>query len=461
MLKIYNTMSQSIEEFKSLHAGEVNMYVCGPTVYNYFHIGNARVFLVFDTIRKYLEYSGYKVKFAQNVTDIDDKIIKKAASEGVLWSAISEKYTTAYLEDLAKLNVTPADINPKATEEIPAMLALIQNLMDKGIAYVSKNGVYYDVTKFEGYGKLSHQKMDELVEGARVEVDEEKKNPLDFALWKFSKPGEPSWEAPWGAGRPGWHIECSAMSGKHLGATFDIHGGGADLVFPHHENERAQSEAANGVTFVNYWMHVGYLNIRGEKMSKSKGNFAFIRDILNDYMQDKENTANVIRLFILSAHYRGPLDFSNDNMDSVRNGYREIYYTAQRLAQVKAKPAASFVGRDFIKEFKEAMDEDFNTSKAIACVYDCAAAAKTELGKKNIESFVLLGKTMLEMCAVLKITPVLKTIDAQITELAKQIDLLRKEKQYEKADILKKQAAETGYMLEFTAAGTFAIKELK
>ena len=380
MLKIYNTMSQSIEEFKPLHAGEVNMYVCGPTVYNYFHIGNARVFLVFDTIRKYLEYSGYKVKFAQNVTDIDDKIIKKAASEGVLWSAIAEKYTTAYLEDLAKLNVTPADINPKATEEIPAMLALIQNLMDKGIAYVSKNGVYYDVTKFEGYGKLSHQKMDELVEGARVEVDEEKKNPLDFALWKFSKPGEPSWEAPWGAGRPGWHIECSAMSGKHLGATFDIHGGGADLVFPHHENERAQSEAANGVTFVNYWMHVGYLNIRGEKMSKSKGNFAFIRDILNDYMQDKENTANVIRLFILSAHYRGPLDFSNDNMDSVRNGYREIYYTAQRLAQVKAKPAASFVGRDFIKEFKEAMDEDFNTSKAIACVYDCAAAAKTELG---------------------------------------------------------------------------------
>jgi cysteinyl-tRNA synthetase len=272
-MKLYNTLSQKIEEFVPVTPGEVKMYACGPTVYNYFHIGNSRVFVLFDTLRSYLKYRGFKVTFVQNITDIDDKIINKANLENVPWNEISQKYTDAYLEDIKRLNIDRPDVSPRATREIPEMIALIKNLVDKGIAYVSKNGVYFSVEKFRGYGELSHQDMDQLQEGARVEVDDEKKSGLDFALWKFTKPGEPSWESPWGAGRPGWHIECSAMSSKYLSGTFDIHGGGADLIFPHHENERAQSEAASGQKFVNYWMHVGYMNIDGIKMSKSKGNF--------------------------------------------------------------------------------------------------------------------------------------------------------------------------------------------
>jgi cysteinyl-tRNA synthetase len=341
------------------------------------------------------------------------------------------------------------------------MIALIKNLVDKGIAYVSKNGVYFSVEKFRGYGELSHQDMEQLQEGARVEVDDEKKSGLDFALWKFTKPGEPSWESPWGAGRPGWHIECSAMSSKYLSGTFDIHGGGADLIFPHHENERAQSEAASGQKFVNYWMHVGYMNIDGIKMSKSKGNFVFVRDILNDY------PAEVIRMFILSAQYRGPIDFSRDNIDAVKTGYREIYYTLQRLSQIKGeKPSAQ---SHYIADFKEALDEDFNTARASALLYDAVNDAKNLiLGKKiegysgdNTANMKMLESDIKEMAGVLKVLPAIEPVDDLHRELVEKIDELRRNKDYAKADELKKEATAGGLVLEFTKAGTFIIKELK
>ncbi|MGD0566338.1 MAG: cysteine--tRNA ligase [Candidatus Goldiibacteriota bacterium] len=460
-MKLYNTLTQKMEEFVPVTPGEVKIYACGPTVYNYFHIGNSRVFVLFDTFRNYLKYRGYKVTFVQNITDIDDKIINKANLENTLWSDISKKYTDAYLEDIAKLNIDPPDISPRATQEIPRMLEIIKTLVDKGAAYVSKNGVYFSVEKFTPYGELSHQDMEQLVEGARVEVDDEKKNGLDFALWKFSKPGEPSWESPWGEGRPGWHIECSAMSSKYLSDTFDIHGGGADLIFPHHENERAQSEAANGVKFVNYWMHVGYMNIDGIKMSKSKGNFVFVRDILKDY------PAEVIRMFILSAQYRGPIDFSRDNIEAVKTGYKEIYYTLQRLSQIKGEKPSS--KSPYIEAFKAALDEDFNTAKASALLYDAVNDAKNLiLGKKlekysgdNLSDLKVLESDIREMAGVLKLLPVIPAPEASALELVEKIAALRQAKEYEKADALKKEAAAQGLLLEFTKCGTFIIKELK
>lgn len=460
-MKLYNTLSQKIEEFVPVNPGEVKIYVCGPTVYNYFHIGNSRVFTLFDTFRSYLTYRGYKVTFVQNITDIDDKIINKAKDEGVLWSDIAAKYTAAYIEDIKKMNIALPDVSPKATEEIPKMLELIKVLVDEGTAYVSKNGVYFSVDKFPAYGELSHQNMEELKEGARVEVDDEKKSGLDFALWKFSKPGEPFWESPWGAGRPGWHIECSAMSSKYLSETFDIHGGGADLVFPHHENERAQSEAANHMKFVNYWMHVGYMNISGEKMSKSKGNFVFVRDIIVDF------PAEVLRMFILSAHYRGPIDFSRENVEAVKKGYTEISYTLQRLSQMQG--VAVDKKSPYIAAFIEALDEDFNTAKALGIIYDAVNDAKNLiLGKKidkyegdTLANLKMLEADIKEMTKVLKISPVFEMPSKEAVELVKQIDVMRKEKQYDKADALKKEVSALGYILEYTKTGTFIIKELK
>jgi cysteinyl-tRNA synthetase len=454
-------MTQKVEEFVPITPGEVRMYACGPTVYNYFHIGNSRTFTVFDTFRNYLKYRGYKVTFVQNITDVDDKIIKKANEENVLWSDIAKQYTDAYIQDITSMHIDLPDVSPKATEEIPKMIEMIKKLVDKGTAYVSKNGVYFSVENYKAYGELSHQNMEELVEGARVEVDSEKKNGLDFALWKFSKPGEPSWESPWGAGRPGWHIECSAMSSKYLGDTFDIHGGGADLVFPHHENERAQSEAANGVRFANYWMHVGYMNIDGVKMSKSKGNFVFIRDIIKDY------PAEVIRMFILSAQYRGPIDFSRENIEAVKTGYKEIYYTLQRLAQIQgAKPDKK---SPYIDAFVKALDEDFNTAKASALIYDAVNDAKNLiLGKKldnypgdAKENLKMLESDIKEMASVLKVRPEIKPIDKEALDLVKQIDALRLDKHYDMADEMKKKVNLLGYLQEYTKSGTFIIKELK
>src|ERR1035437_2599406 len=460
-MRLYKTLSQKIEEFVPVTPGEVKIYACGPTVYNYFHIGNSRVFTLFDTLRSYFKYRGYKVTFVQNITDIDDKIINKAKDEGVLWSDVAKKYTDAYIEDIKKMNIDLPDVSPKATEEIPKMLELIKKLVDEGTAYASKNGVYFSVDKFPAYGELSHQDMDELKEGARVEVDDEKKNGLDFALWKFSKPGEPSWESPWGAGRPGWHIECSAMSSKYLSDTFDIHGGGADLVFPHHENERAQSEAANHVKFVNYWMHVGYMNISGEKMSKSKGNFVFVRDIIADF------PAEVIRMFNLSAHYRGPIDFSRENIEAVKKGYTEISYTLQRLAQIEG--VLDNKKSPYIASFTVALDEDFNTAKALGIIYEAVNDAKNLMLGKKVDKYEgdikanlkMLESDIREMTGVLKIQPKFEPPAKEAVELVKQIEKMRAEKQYEKADALKKQASQLGYILEFTKTGTFIIKELK
>jgi cysteinyl-tRNA synthetase len=460
-MRLYNTMTRKLEEFIPVTPGEVKMYACGPTVYNYFHIGNSRTFMVFDTFKNYLKYRGFKVTFVQNVTDVDDKIINKAKAENVLWSDIAKKYTDAYVEDITRLHIDLPDVSPKATEEIPAMLEIISKLVDKGVAYVSKNGVYFSVEKYPDYGRLSHQDMEQLLEGARVEVDDEKKSGLDFALWKFSKPGEPSWESPWGAGRPGWHIECSAMSSRYLSSTFDIHGGGADLVFPHHENERAQSEAASGKTFVNYWMHVGYMNIEGIKMSKSKGNFVLVRDILNDY------PAEVIRMFILSAHYRGPIDFSRDNIEAVKKGYTEINYTLQRLSQVEGNAPAE--KSKYISDFAVALDDDFNTAKAQAIIYDAVNDAKNLMLGKKVEgydgpaeiSLKMLEAAIIEMAGVLKIMPEIKAVDKEAADLVQQIDVFRRDKQYDKADGLKKQVNLLGYLLEYTKIGTFIIKELK
>ncbi len=467
-MKLYNTMTARVEEFKPVTEGSVRIYACGPTVYNYFHIGNSRVFIVFDAFRRYLKYRGLNVTFVQNITDIDDKIIKKGAEEGTSWDVIAKTYTDAYLEDIKKLKITPPDVSPRATEEIPKMLEIISGLIEKTHAYVSKHGVYFSVGSFEGYGKLSKKNIEELQQGARVEVDEEKKSPLDFALWKFSKPGEPFWDSPWGAGRPGWHIECSAMSSKYLDNTFDIHGGGADLIFPHHENEIAQSEAANGCVFANYWMHVGYMNIKGEKMSKSKGNFIFIRDILNDY------TAEVIRMFILSAHYRGPLDFSYENIDSVKKGHDEIRFTLSELRQYISNPKEAseetFTGlfssfeeekAKSIARFNESLDDDFNTPKAVAVIYDAVSYVKKALSSKEL-AINGASRKLFEgyygwintLCAVLGVDPAVKELPDAIAEMVRQIDTLRDAKKYAESDELKKKLTEAGYAVKFRPLGT-------
>ena len=317
-MKIYNTMTMKKEELKPINPGEVNIYACGPTVYNYFHIGNARMFVVFDTLRRYLEYIGYKVNFVQNFTDIDDKMIKRAAEENTTVKEIADKYIEEYFKDAKGLNIKEATVHPKATENIDAIIDMIKELMDKGFAYEVDGDVYFEVEKCENYGKLIHQSLDDLQSGARIDVDERKRSPLDFALWKAVKPGEPSWKSPWGEGRPGWHIECSAMSNKYLGKTIDIHGGAVDLIFPHHTNEIAQSECANGCCFVNYWMHNAYINVDNRKMSKSLGNFFTVRDVAKKY------SYNAIRFFLLSSQYRSPMNFSDTLMASAEAGLERI-----------------------------------------------------------------------------------------------------------------------------------------
>ncbi|MBQ9604891.1 MAG: cysteine--tRNA ligase, partial [Firmicutes bacterium] len=312
-MKLYNTLTRRKEEFVPLEEGKIKMYVCGPTVYDYIHIGNARPYVIFDTIRRYFEYKGYEVNYVQNFTDVDDKIIKRANDEGVEASVISERYIKEALEDAKGLNVEPATKNPKVTEEMPYIIEMVQTLIDKGHAYEVDGTVFFDTKSFDGYGKLSGKNIDDLMAGARIDVDDNKKNPVDFVLWKPKKPGEPAWQSPWGEGRPGWHIECSVMAKRYLGDTIDIHAGGEDLIFPHHENEIAQSEAANGVQFSKYWMHNGFINIDNEKMSKSKGNFFTLREIVAEVPYD------VVRFFILSGHYRSPINFSRELMEAAGN----------------------------------------------------------------------------------------------------------------------------------------------
>jgi cysteinyl-tRNA synthetase len=380
MIKLYNTLSGKKEEFVPITPGKVTMYACGVTVYDYSHLGHARGAVAFDLIQRYFRRKGFDVKYVRNFTDVDDKIINRAREEGVTAADIAKKYIDAYQQDMKRLGVGKADIEPKATEHIPEMIAVIRGLVEKGHAYVVDGDVYFRVAGFAGYGKLSKRNLDDLKAGARVEVDERKTDPLDFALWKASKPGEPAWDSPWGPGRPGWHIECTAMGFKHLGETFDIHAGGKDLVFPHHENEIAQSEAYSGKKFVNYWLHNGFVNINAEKMSKSLGNFFTIRDILDQY------DAEVVRLFLLSTHYRSPIDFSDANLKDARAGLDRFYTMKEGLLKFLAgktappvKPAEVIeaVARPLYekimtlpKTFEESMDDDFNTAFAIGLIYD-------------------------------------------------------------------------------------------
>jgi len=379
MLKIYNTLTRAKELFVPIREGEVGMYACGVTVYDFSHLGHARGAVVFDVVRRYLLHAGYRVKYARNFTDVDDKIIKRAAETGTTWKELAEKYTDEYIKDMESLGVDRPDLEPKATEHIPEIVELVKRLVERGYAYEAGGDVFFSVRKFAGYGKLSGKPIDELEAGSRVDVNEVKKDPLDFVLWKSSKPGEPAWESPWGPGRPGWHIECSAMSMKHLGETFDIHAGGMDLQFPHHENEIAQAEAATGKPFVRYWMHNGFVNVNREKMSKSLGNFFTIRDILAEYEPE------AIRLFLLSTHYRNPIDFSDQSLKDAKSALDRYYTMAESLAEAlgvyKEQPYdAAALSTDaldlhkktlaFKERFTEAMDDDFNTAAVVGAVYE-------------------------------------------------------------------------------------------
>ena len=383
-MRFYNTMSNKIEEFETIEKGKVKMYVCGPTVYNYIHLGNARPIIVFDTLARYFKYRGYDVTYIQNFTDVDDKIIKRANEEGISVKEVTEKYIKGFFEDIEPLNISDDIVRPKVTENMPEIIEIIKKLIDEGFAYEKDGNVFFEVKKFEEYGNLSNQKIDELEIGARVDIMEEKNNPLDFALWKRKKEEEPYWESPWGQGRPGWHIECSAMAKKYLGDTFDIHGGGQDLVFPHHENEIAQSRCAYHGNFANYWLHNGFIQVNGDKMSKSLGNFFLLREILGKF------PGNVVRLFILGTHYRKPINFSMDNMEDSRKTLKNIVTSMNNFSEIIEKfsgkgshegEVSDNTGNNGINEFKEkvneldkkfmeAMDEDMNTPQALAVIFD-------------------------------------------------------------------------------------------
>lgn len=410
MLKVYNTLTGKKEEFSPIEPGRVRMYTCGITAYDYSHLGHARAAVVFDLIQRYLRRKGYGVKFVRNFTDVDDKIINRAKAEGISAEEVAEKYIRAYHEDMERLGVGRADVEPRATEHIPEMITVIKRLIEKGHAYVIDGDVYFRVLSFSGYGRLSKRNIEELEAGARVEVDERKENPLDFALWKAAKPGEPAWDSPWGKGRPGWHIECTAMAFKHLGETFDIHAGGKDLIFPHHENEIAQSEAFSGKPFVKYWLHNGFVNINQEKMSKSLGNFFTIREILEKY--DPE----VVRLFLLSTHYRSPIDFSDANLKDARAGLDRFYtmkeglkafLLARQKPAVRPEDVVEVVDRPLYEKiknlprvFEEAMDDDFNTALAIGQVFDLVRDVNkfiAEIDNKGEEAAIIILSSALEV----------------------------------------------------------------
>ncbi len=468
-MKIYNTLTNKKEDFVPIEEGKVKMYVCGPTVYNYFHIGNARPFVVFDTMRKYLEYRGYKVKYVQNFTDVDDKIIKRAKEEGVTAGEISEKYIEEYFKDAKALNVKKATVHPKVTETMGDIIKFIQDLIDLGYAYESNGDVYYRTRKFKGYGKLSGKNIDDLIAGARIAVGESKEDPLDFALWKARKEeSEIAWESPWGMGRPGWHIECSAMSKKYLGDTIDIHAGGQDLQFPHHENEIAQSEAHSGKEFAHYWMHNGYINIDGTKMSKSLGNFKTVRDLLKAY------DGEVLRFLILSGHYRGPIDFGEDILIQSQNGLARMRNAKNNLkhliasgnGQMTEEEKATLESFDkYRQEFIEAMDDDLNTADAISAVFELITAINTAVKDGASKDF---AKGCLDL--LMELTTVLGLLqqdtEEEVTEVEPEIQALiderqaaRKAKDFAKADQIRDKLKEMGITLKDTPQGVQIIKE--
>ena len=463
-MKIFNTLSRQKEEFVPLEPGKVKMYVCGPTVYNFIHIGNARPMIVFDTVRRYFEYKGYEVNYVSNFTDVDDKIIKKAIEEGVDAETISQRYIEECKKDMAAMNVKPATTHPLATQEICGMLDMIQTLIDKGHAYAAEDGtVYYRTKSFPDYGKLSHKNLDDLQSGFReikVTGEEGKEDQNDFVLWKPKKEGEPFWESPWCQGRPGWHIECSVMSKKYLGEQIDIHAGGEDLIFPHHENEIAQSEAANGKKFATYWMHNAFLNIDNKKMSKSLGNFFTVREISEKY------DLQVLRFFMLSAHYRSPLNFSAELMEASKNGLERILTCAGRLRDLEKKnnegplsekeQANLAAMKELTGKYEAAMDDDFNTADAISALFEMVKLANTGAGESSSREFVSrLRREIDTLCGVLGILTEKKeeVLDSQIEEMIAARQQARKEKNFALADEIRGKLQEMGILLEDTREG--------
>lgn len=465
-MKIFNTMTAKKEEFVPMDKNEVKIYACGPTVYNYIHIGNARPLCVFDVLRRYLEYRGYNVKFVQNFTDIDDKIIKRANEEGTTYDVISKKYIEEFWTDANGLNFKKATVHPKATENIDEIIKLISTLVEKGYAYQAENDVYFRTLKFKEYGKLSHQPIEDLESGARIAIGEIKEDPLDFALWKGAKPGEPYWDSPWGKGRPGWHIECSAMNRKYLGNTIDIHCGGKDLVFPHHENEIAQSECANGCTFANYWMHNGYINVDNVKMSKSLGNFKTVREIANVYGYE------VIRYFLISSHYRSPINYSLDIIEQCKSALERLYTCRDSLdfaiknaaEETKENDAELIAELDKRHEqFITAMDDDLNTADGLAAIFELTKDINTKILDHDVSKAVCehAAKLYDELCNVLGIlyNRNENTLDSDIEALVEKRQEARKNKDWATADKIRDELKAKGIILKDTPQGVTWTKE--
>ena len=463
-MKIFNTLTRRKEEFVPLEEGKVKMYVCGPTVYNLIHIGNARPMIIFDTVRRYMEYKGYEVNYVSNFTDVDDKIIKKAIEEGVSAEEISTRYIKECKKDMADMNVKPATTAPQATQEIQGMIDMIQTLIDKGYAYPAADGtVYFRVKKFKEYGKLSHKNLDDLQSGFRslkVSGEDQKEDPLDFVLWKPKKEGEPSWPSPWCDGRPGWHIECSVMSKKYLGEEIDIHAGGEDLIFPHHENEIAQSECCNGKIFARYWMHNGFLNIDNRKMSKSLGNFRTVRQIGEQY------DLQVLRFFMLNAHYRSPLNFSADLMEAAKNSLERILEAAGKLSDRKDNAAAENITEEelallkeaegFATKFEAAMDDDFNTADALAAIFELVKFANTNVNENSSKEFAAgLYEELFKLSDVLglKIEKKEEILDKEIEDLIQERQAARKAKDFKRADEIRDELLKKGIILKDTREG--------
>ncbi len=467
MLRLFNTMTRKIEPFKPIKRGKVRMYVCGPTVYDYVHIGNARAFVATDIIRRYLEYKGYEVTYVSNITDVDDKTIRRAREQGISLQQLGEKHADDYFQDIWKLNVRKPDVNPRATQHISEIIDLIQTLIDKGYGYVVDGDMYFDILKFEDYGKLSGNRAEALRMGARIEVDPRKKNPADFALWKKQKPGEPSWNSPWGKGRPGWHIECSAMAMKYLGEQFDIHAGGKDLIFPHHENEIAQSEAATGRVFVKYWLHNEWLTVNGKKMSKSLGNFITVRDAL------KQHDPQVLRFFFASVHYRSPIDFSEKSLAQAERNLEKLFNSIQSLAELRdrnrktSSDKALLQSVELMKEkFEEAMDDDFNTPLAISALLSSTkkinkyVESHSDIESKIKERIIEIFKELVQNVLGINIklhepkpehSKLEKNLMDLILELRKK---LRERKDWETSDEIRRKLQNIGLIIEDTPEGT-------
>lgn len=459
-MKLYNTMTRQKEEFVPIREGKAGIYVCGPTVYDLIHIGNARPMIVFDTLRRYLEYRGYEVNYVSNFTDVDDKIIKRANEEGVDASVISERYIAEARKDMHDMNVREATVHPKATEEIPDMIQMVQTLIDKGYAYEVNGTVYFRTRRFQDYGKLSHKNLDDLRSGNRelkVSGQQEKEDNLDFVLWKPKKEGEPFWESPWGEGRPGWHLECSCMSKKYIGDVIDIHAGGEDLIFPHHENEIAQSEAANGTEFARYWMHNAFLKIDNEKMSKSLGNFFTVREIGEKY------PLQVIRFFMLSAHYRSPLNFSDDLVEAAKNGLERILTAVERAEDAfeqaeDCPPADGQIGKidELVKKYEAAMDDDLNTADAISVIFELVRLSNATIGEHVSKAYCeKILDTLNLLCGILGIETRREQslLDEEIERLIEERQQARKDKDFARADAIRNELQDKGIILEDTREG--------